>query len=44
MHILLHDALDLSSFDKQLLSPGTKGLPLTAPLRQGAIGLQGWTS
>ncbi|RZA34851.1 MAG: amino acid deaminase [Lysobacteraceae bacterium] len=42
MHTLPRDGLALSSLDEQLLPPGTKGLPLTEPLRQGAIGLQGW--
>ena len=34
--------LALSGLDEQLLQPGTKGLPISAPLRQGAIGVQGW--
>ena len=34
--------LSLASLDEQILQPGTKGLPITAPLRQGAIGVQGW--
>jgi D-serine dehydratase len=42
MHILPRDGLALSSLDEQLLLPGTKGLPLTEPLRQGAVGVQGW--
>jgi len=42
MHLLPRDGLALSSLDEQLLPPGTKGLPLLEPLRQGAIGLQGW--
>ena len=42
MHTLPHGGLALSSLDEQLLLPGTKGLPLQAPLRQGAIGVQGW--
>jgi D-serine dehydratase len=42
MHTLPRDGLALSSLDEQLLLPGTKGLPLTEALRQGAIGLQGW--
>lgn len=42
MHTLPRDGLALSSLDEHLLLPGTKGLPLTEPLRQGAIGLQGW--
>lgn len=42
MHTLPRDGLALSSLDEQTLLPGTKGLPLTEPLRQGAIGVQGW--
>ena len=42
MHTLPRDGLALSSLDEQLLLPGTKGLPLTEPLRQGAVGVQGW--
>ncbi|UVW28866.1 amino acid deaminase [Massilia sp. H6] len=42
MHTLPRDGLALSSLDEQLLLPGTKGLPITKPLRQGAIGVQGW--
>lgn len=42
MHTLPRDGLALSSLDEQLLQPGTKGLPVTEPLRQGAVGLQGW--
>ncbi|WP_137172591.1 amino acid deaminase [Massilia sp. HP4] len=42
MHTLPHGGLALSSLDEQLLLPGIKGLPLQAPLRQGAIGVQGW--
>ncbi|MGX9217113.1 amino acid deaminase [Massilia varians] len=42
MHTLPRGALALSSLDEQLLLPGTKGLPLTEPLRQGAVGVQGW--
>lgn len=42
MHTLPRDGLALSCLDEQLLPPGTKGLPLTEPLRQGAIGVQGW--
>lgn len=42
MHTLPHGGLALSSLDDQLLLPGAKGLPLQAPLRQGAIGVQGW--
>jgi D-serine dehydratase len=42
MDSLLHGGLALSSLEEQVLLPGTKGLPITAPLRQGAIGVQGW--
>ena len=42
MHTLPHGGLALSSLDDQLLFPGVKGLPLQTPLRQGAIGVQGW--
>ncbi len=42
MHTLPRDGLALSALDQQLLLPGTKGLPLTEPLHQGAIGIQGW--
>ncbi|MCA1855828.1 amino acid deaminase [Massilia oculi] len=42
MHTLPRDGLALSSLDEQLLLPGTKGLPITEPLRQGAVGVQGW--
>jgi D-serine dehydratase len=42
MNVLPHGGLALSSFDEQLLQPGTKGLALDAPLRQGALGVQGW--
>jgi D-serine dehydratase len=42
MNVLPHGALALSSLEEQMLQPGVKGLPLTAPLRQGAIGVQGW--
>jgi D-serine dehydratase len=42
MSTLPHGALALSSLDEQVLLPGTKGLPLREPLRQGAIGVQGW--
>ncbi|MES2018771.1 MAG: amino acid deaminase [Pseudomonadota bacterium] len=34
--------LALAALDEQLLHPGVKGLPITEPLRQGAIGVQGW--
>jgi len=42
MNALPHGALALSSLEEQWLQPGVKGLPITAPLRQGAIGVQGW--
>jgi D-serine dehydratase len=42
MHTLPYDGLALASLDEQLLQPGIKGLPITEPLRQGAIGVQGW--
>ena len=40
--ILPHGSLSLSSLAEQWLQPGIKGLPITEPLRQGAIGVQGW--
>ena len=42
MNTLPHGGLDLSSLDEQLLLPGVKGLALTEPIHQGAIGVQGW--
>jgi D-serine dehydratase len=42
MKTLPHGGLALASLEEQLLQPGTKGLPITAPLRQGALGRQGW--
>jgi D-serine dehydratase len=42
MHTLPYDGLVLAALDEQLLQPGIKGLPITEPLRQGAIGVQGW--
>lgn len=42
MNLLPHDGLALASLEEQLLQPGVKGLPITEPLRQGAIGVQGW--
>jgi D-serine dehydratase len=42
MNALPHGGLALSSLEEQVLQPGVKGLPITAPLRQGAIGVQGW--
>ena len=34
--------LAIAALDEQLLQPGVKGLPITEPMRQGAIGVQGW--
>jgi D-serine dehydratase len=42
MSTLPHGGLAITSLEEQLLQPGVKGLPITEPLRQGAIGLQGW--
>jgi D-serine dehydratase len=42
MNALPHGGLALSSLEEQVLHPGVKGLPIGAPLRQGAIGVQGW--
>jgi D-serine dehydratase len=42
MNALPHGGLALSSLEEQVLQPGVKGLPIVAPLRQGAIGVQGW--
>jgi D-serine dehydratase len=42
MHTLPYDGLVLAALDEQVLHPGVKGLPITEPLRQGAIGVQGW--
>lgn len=42
MHTLPYHGLALAALDEQLLQPGVKGLPITEPLRQGAIGVQGW--
>lgn len=42
MHTLPHGGLALTGLEEQLLQPGVKGLPITEPLRQGAIGVQGW--
>lgn len=42
MKALPHGGLALSSLEEQILQPGVKGLPIVAPLRQGAIGVQGW--
>lgn len=43
MDRLLPDGgLALAGLSEQLLQPGVKGLPLTEPMRQGAIGVQRW--
>jgi D-serine dehydratase len=42
MNSLPHGGLALAGLEEQLLQPGVKGLPITEPLRQGAIGVQGW--
>jgi D-serine dehydratase len=42
MNTLPHGGLALSGLEEQLLQPGVKGLPITEPLRQGAVGVQGW--
>ena len=42
MFTLPKGGLALASLEEQLLYPGVKGLPITEPLRQGAIGVQGW--
>jgi D-serine dehydratase len=42
MNTLPHDGLALAGLEEQVLQPGVKGLPISAPLRQGAIGVQGW--
>lgn len=35
--------LNLAGLDAQLLLPGTKGLPLRAPMRQSDVGRQNWS-
>ena len=42
MFTLPKGGLALAGLDEQLLQPGVKGLPITEPLRQGAIGVQDW--
>jgi D-serine dehydratase len=42
MNTLPHGGLALAGLEEQLLQPGVKGLAVTAPLRQGALGVQGW--
>ncbi|GGX84216.1 amino acid deaminase [Massilia dura] len=40
--ILPDGGLQLAALEEQTLQPGTKGLPITEPLRQHMVGLQGW--
>ena len=42
MFTLPKGGLAIAALDEQLLQPGVKGLPITEPMRQGAIGVQGW--
>jgi len=42
MTILPDGGLQLAALEEQLLQPGTKGLPITEPLRQHMIGVQRW--
>lgn len=42
MFTLPKGGLAIAALDEQLLQPGVKGLPITEPMRQGAIGMQGW--
>lgn len=42
MFTLPKGGLALAGLDEQMLQPGVKGLPITEPLRQGAIGVQDW--
>jgi D-serine dehydratase len=42
MNTLPHGGLALAALEEMQLPAGTKGLPISEPLRQGAIGLQGW--
>jgi len=42
MTTLPKGGLTLAALEEQLLQPGVKGLPITEPLRQHAIGVQGW--
>ena len=42
MTILPDGGLQLAALEDQLLQPGTKGLPITEPLRQHMIGVQRW--
>lgn len=42
MFTLPRGGLTLAPLEEQLLHPGVKGLPITEPMHQGAIGVQGW--
>jgi D-serine dehydratase len=42
VNTLPHGGLALAALDEMQLPAGTKGLPISEPLRQGAIGAQGW--
>ncbi|MBB3223866.1 amino acid deaminase [Pseudoduganella umbonata] len=42
MTILPDGGLQLAGLEEQSLQPGTKGLPITEPLRQHMVGMQGW--
>ncbi|QBE63646.1 amino acid deaminase [Pseudoduganella lutea] len=42
MTILPDGGLRLAELEEQSLQPGTKGLPITQPLRQHMVGLQRW--
>jgi len=42
MTILPDGGLTLAALEEQALQPGTKGLPITQPLRQHMVGMQGW--
>jgi D-serine dehydratase len=42
VNTLPHGGLALSALDEMQLPAGTKGLPISEPLRQGAIGALGW--
>ena len=42
MTTLPKGGLTLTALEEQLLQPGVKGLPISEPLRQHAIGVQGW--
>ena len=42
LYSLPKGGLALAALDEQTLQPGVKGLPITEPMRQGAVGVQGW--